>query len=137
MAIGVQGPISPDGTIGVGDHGLVDYSMARSFRILSADRNQQVASCKVCGVTLAKDTGFKVLMSGLLPSSPKNCYVCRRCFGPIKAANEAFPVFDPLPSWWKILDSNKPREERSQASSLPPDEIERMIKQREKRRRTQ
>ena len=137
MAFGFQGPISDSSTApGVGDHGLVDYALARAYRILSADRNRIIAACKVCGKALHRDQGHKVLISGLVLSTPKACYVCRVCFTPIKAAAESFPLFDPLPSWWKILDrkSAAPGESSPTTSVVPATEIERMIQQREKRK---
>lgn len=134
MAFGFQGPISPDGSQGVGDRGMVDYALSRCYRILGPERNSQVAACKICGATLPKDHGYCVSIATLMIRSPKSCYVCSLCFTPIRQASESFPLFDPLPSWWKLLD-RKPvgKDEKLVSTALPKEELESLIKQREKK----
>lgn len=133
MAFGFEGPISSGVAIAVGDRGLVDYALSRTYRILNADRNLNRASCKVCGTDLLRDHGYKVLIAVLVPRTPKSCYLCLDCFTPVKTASEAFPLFTPLPSWWKLLDRKSVgADEKPPVRRLASDEIERRIK--EKRR---
>ena len=134
MAFGFQGPIGDGSTIGVGDHGMVDYALSRTYRILSADRNEKIAACKICGTTLPRGTGFKVLISGLVFTTPKNCYICLACLQPVKRANEAFPLFDPAPSWWKVLERNAsffPEDPEETPSKPSAQELEDLIRTRE------
>jgi len=137
MAFGFQGPIGDGSTTGIGDHGMVDYALSRTYRILSADRNQQVASCKVCGTTLRRDHGFKVSITGLFLRTPKDCYLCQSCFTPVKAASEHFPLVTPPPSWWRLLDRKpvSPGETPPVSERMSGPDIDGMIKQREKRRK--
>lgn len=136
MAFGFQGPISASSEDPrPGDHGMVDYALSRAYRILSADRNQIIASCKVCGTTLLRDHGHKVSVTGLVLRTPKDCFLCSTCFAPVKAASEAFPLFNPLPSWWRLLDREPAaRGEKLLSQSQDKKQIERMIHQRQHER---
>ena len=136
MAFGIKGPISSGGNPpGAGDQGMVDYALARTYRIVSADRNEMTVSCKICGTTISRDMGHKVQITGLVLRTPKTCHVCPDCFKPIKTASETFPLYHPRPSWWRLLDRKSVEHgEKIPPTTLAADEIEKMIRQREKRR---
>jgi len=137
MAFGFEGPIAADKTIMVGDHGMADYALSRTFRIRSADRNEVLASCKGCGTTLKRDHGHKVSVTGLHLNSPKDCYLCVDCFAPVKSASEHFPLTTPQPSWWRLLDRPPvgPGEKPPIHEGMSVGEIEHRIKQREKHKK--
>lgn len=87
-----------------GDHGMVDYAISRTYRILDSRRNKEKADCKICGREVPKGHGFHVMVATV--SWPKDAYLCFTCFKPVKKAAEFFPltIDGSLPPWWNELE---------------------------------
>jgi len=72
MAIGVTGPIGTDA--------LGDFAISRAVRLVANGKtNVSTAGCKVCGESLAKGEGRRVLIASMATGEFDGAYLCAGC----------------------------------------------------------
>jgi hypothetical protein len=127
------GPVLGRGS-GVSLERMMEYALAQTYRIRSANRNRRAAKCWGCGERLGADTGYEVHQEGWYVGRSQVRYLCRGCFRGVRAACEKWG--GALPEWWKELDrpGRGKGEERGVMPRPTGAELDELIREREEER---